>query len=125
MGKISIHHIGITVKDLAKSIEFYTIQLGYQLKERYNSKNNVEIAFLRNGEDLLELICYQGSDMAGTVHLAFEVDDFELEVNKLLASSVKVITPEPVDVLNGGKMFLFKGADDEELEYFLEPPSWG
>jgi catechol 2,3-dioxygenase-like lactoylglutathione lyase family enzyme len=64
MKPLGIDHVALSVKDLAKSLEFYTKVLGMKITERENQKPGVE-HFLDCGESLVGLI--QG-DPAGDHH---------------------------------------------------------
>ena len=59
---LGIDHVAISVRDLEKSLEFYTKVIGLKVTEREYSKLGVEY-FLDCGRSLLGLI--QGSDAEG------------------------------------------------------------
>ncbi len=82
-----IDHIGIVVRDLEKAMKVYAEELKLPLvrKER-NPAFNVDIAFFRCGEVLVELLCPYGPGInqdfldatgGGIHHIAYEVDDVE------------------------------------------------
>lgn len=96
MGDIvqKIHHTGITVKNLEESIKFYEEVFGFKLiggvdldvgAEGIMKGVKIKIAFLKAGEDDLELLEYVQSkdkkivDMnpwdPGVQHLSFKVTD--------------------------------------------------
>lgn len=82
-----IDHIGIVVKDLDASMRMYVedLKLPFVRQER-NPEFNVDIAFFRCGEVLVELLCPYGPGMnqdflnatgGGIHHIAYEVDNIE------------------------------------------------
>ena len=89
---LGIDHVALNVKDLNRSLEFYTRILGLKISEREHQKPGSEY-FLDCGASLVGLI--QGDEKTGTHflqdggvggnHLAFRVDvsDFDLIVEKL------------------------------------------
>ena len=94
-----IDHVGINVRDLEKSLEFYTKVLGLSITKREPSKPGVEY-FLDCGSSLVGLI--QGDPKGeshplkdggiGANHFAFHVHskDFDAIVEELKARNVPV-----------------------------------
>jgi methylmalonyl-CoA/ethylmalonyl-CoA epimerase len=82
-----IDHIGIVVRDLEASISLYRDVLKLELvKREQNPAFNVDIAFFRCGETLIELLSPYGPGMnqefldetgGGIHHICYEVDDIE------------------------------------------------
>jgi lactoylglutathione lyase len=101
--KALFSYTGIGVRDLDRSIKFYTQYMGMRLVGRYKIKEtNGEIAELRSprGQQLLELNWYtdrkeykNGDEID---HLAFEVEDVDTAVAELKARGV-VVCMEPFD----------------------------
>ncbi len=117
-----IEHIGIYVKDLDASIDFYTQVLGLKLKERVaTSDGNLEIGFMSIGESELELLCPKhgnASEGQGVIaHLAFTVDDIDSVVANLRGKA-ELTDKEPREALDGCRIFFFRGPDGEILELF-------
>jgi catechol 2,3-dioxygenase-like lactoylglutathione lyase family enzyme len=106
------HHIGLTVPDLAGAIGFFTEVLDFTLlftmppggvvADDYAAAVRIPpgtesrgLAVLRKGDARLELFEYAGDDQCrdypsnhdvGGHHLAFEVDDLEAALARLLAA---------------------------------------
>lgn len=117
---IKIEHIGIAVKDLAKSNELYTKLLGcspYKLEEVLTEK--VATSFFRTGEskiELLEAIGGEGpiakfieSRGEGIHHIAFEVSDIRAEMKRLEEEGFVLLSKEP------------KPGADNKLVCFIHP----
>ena len=109
-----IHHVGIIVSDLEKSLQFYRDVLGAEFlytggasPEDVAEEVNVpgattQLAVLKLGSLTVELVEYikpkirlQGLSAAaiGTSHVAFEVDDIDAEVERLKQKGVKFNAP--------------------------------
>jgi methylmalonyl-CoA/ethylmalonyl-CoA epimerase len=97
-----IEHIGIAVKDLKRSIEFYENTFGlkcYLLEVVEDQKVNV--AFFRIGEvkiELLEPTCSESplwgfieNRGEGLHHIAYKVDDVNDSLNELKNSGIRLI----------------------------------
>lgn len=117
-----IEHIGIMVRDMDRSIEFYRDVLGLALRER-RSFHAVELAFLHAENDSAEIELIAGEDAYrpgdGTVnHLAFTVTDLEPLIARLQAHSVPIDGDGPIDIWDGMRVLFFRGPDGEKLELF-------
>lgn len=109
-----IHHVGIIVDDLEKSLAFYRDVLGAEFlygaeasPEEVEKEVNVpgavtKLAVLKLGSHTIELVEYvkpkirpQGLSAAaiGTLHMAIEVDDIDGEVKRLKEKGVKFNAP--------------------------------
>ncbi len=96
--KAIFQYTGIGVRDLDRSIRFYTEKLGMQLLGRYKIKEtNGETADLKSpeGDQKLELNWYpdraQYRNEDEVDHLAFQVDDVDSAVAELRADGVEVV----------------------------------
>ncbi len=97
---LGIDHVAINVKDLSRSLEFYTGVLGLKISEREFQKPGVE-QFLDCGAALVGLIQASEADGdhlfadrgAGANHLAFRVDtkNFDAAVEELKRRGVSVL----------------------------------
>ena len=118
-----IEHVGIQVRDLDRSIKFYTEVLGLTLRRRVRLNETMELAFLPLGESEIELICKSAEytfAMEGIVnHLTFRVDDVAGILDHLRKHGVELIHQQPLalDML-GSRIAFFWGPDGEKLELF-------
>ncbi|AGX06699.1 MULTISPECIES: VOC family protein [Bacillaceae] len=120
-----IDHVGVMVKNIEKSIEFYTNAVGMELKAEVPHSNGViKLAFLGftgNEETELELIQGYNDHLPeeGTVHhFAVSTDDVEGEFTRLKELGIELIDQEITTLPNGYKYFFFYGPDREWIEFF-------
>ena len=120
-GKITgLAHIGIFVKDIDKSIDYYK-RLGFTLDKE--EQPGIRIAFLSAGTCLIELV--EQKDLpqrtAGVVdHVAVVVDDIEAAIANANAQGIPIDASQinEVPILGGVKNVFFDGPDGERLEFF-------
>jgi catechol 2,3-dioxygenase-like lactoylglutathione lyase family enzyme len=119
-----VHHAGLTVANMERSIRFYVEVLGAELlyegrsttqgvplKEFQNivgiKKAKLKYAFLKFNDTLIELICYESPrggrrklrhNDVGTPHIAFKVRDIKAAYEELSSKGVRFLNP-PVEVL--------------------------
>ncbi len=119
-----IHHVGLTVSRIRRSIAFYTKVLGAELVYQGRSETQgvarkdfqrivgvrnakLKYAFLRFDDTLIELICYESPkgretrlkhNDVGTPHIAFRVRDIHEAFKTLSRKGVKFLNP-PVEVI--------------------------
>ena len=119
-GITGLAHIGIFVKDMDRSIDFYK-RLGFSLDAE--EITGVRLAFLSAGTCLIELI--EPKDAAarssGAIdHVAMAVDDIEAAVSRANSNGISVdaakIGSSPI--LGGIRNVFFTGPDGESLEFF-------
>lgn len=94
----AVHHIAILTRDLAGLERFYTEVLGLSVAERWD---DVGIVFLDAGGLSIELTRQDAPDDGaqppvldmgvGMNHLAFRVDDVDIQIQELRAAGVKVL----------------------------------
>ncbi|PLT29960.1 VOC family protein [Peribacillus deserti] len=121
-----LDHVGIMVKDMDTSIQFYQEVLGLTLKDRLIHTNGViELAFLgfnNEGETEIELIKGYNDNLPneGKVHhLAVKSETIEEEFRRIQAlGEVELIDEEIVTLPNGYKYFYIYGPDREWIEFF-------
>jgi len=120
-----IEHLGIMVKQLEKSIDFYEQVIGLQTLSRITHTNGVlRLAFLAfPGSPDAEIELIEGYNDAlpdeGKVHhIAFTVSDIEGEFARIKSLGIPLIDQDITTLPNGGKYFFFHGPDGEWLEFF-------
>lgn len=101
---IAFEHVGMTSRDLDRTIGFYCDLLGLTLALRKKNDRG-EMAFLDTGNGMLEIACpladiSRSRDVppheAGMRHLTFAVDSVDAMVEKLEAAGVDVLErPRP------------------------------
>lgn len=101
-----LDHIGIAVKDLEESLQWYESTTGMNVvsRERVDSQG-VEVAFLGSGATRLELLAPLGETGPlttflakrgpGLHHLCYAVRDIVQELARLSAHNVKLIDTTP------------------------------
>ncbi len=117
-----IEHIGIAVKDLEKSNLLYAKLFGephYKIEEV--KSESVKTSFFKVGNNKIELLEATDDNSAiakfidrkgeGIHHIAFDVDDIEMEIERLKSEGFKVINETP------------KRGADNKLVAFLHPKS--
>ena len=116
-------HVGIQVRDIEKSIEFYQQVAGLQLIDRFlHTDGNMKLAFLGvEGSIIVELIEGYNPDLPaeGKVHhVAWKVSGIEGEEERLKELGAELIYDDITTLPNGAKYLFFKGPDGEWIEYF-------
>ena len=118
----NIEHIGIAVKDVKESNKLFEKLFG---KPHYKTElvetDDVKTSFFQIGSNKIELLEATNEDSPiakfinnkgeGIHHIAFEVDDIELEIKRLQEEGFKVLNEIPK-----------KGADNKMVA-FLHPKS--
>ena len=115
-------HIGLTVPSISMAEAFYTQLLGFVNIYSYRYNGQIPVAFLKNGNCVIELVeDPQASPADGVVnHIAFAVEDIEAVKARLEQANVPFedtqITHCPDCFPNGTKWILFRGVCGERLE---------
>jgi len=118
-----MEHVAILVKDLEQSIQFYLEIFGFKVRLR-GSKPDKEMAFLfLESQPSMEIELIQemnpASDFSenGIVnHLAFTVEDIDRTINYLKGKNIRFTSDEINSTLEGGRMILFRGPNQELLQ---------
>ena len=114
-------HTRFRVSDMDKPISFYQDVLGMEVIEQKNSPRGSKLVFLKfpDMDCELELCSFPDSGSVHVpedlVHLAFEVDDLEVCIEKLNAAGVP-ITEGPLETSNGTKFIFTEDPDKYEIE---------
>jgi lactoylglutathione lyase len=115
-----LEHIGVMVKDMDRSVHFYTEVLGLQLRERRTFRT-LELAFLEIGDTEIELIAGEAGYIEKDAiinHIAFTVDNLEEAVTHLKTHGADVDVSDPIELWDGKRCLFFRGPDGEKLEFF-------
>lgn len=122
MGKVTgLAHIGVKVKDIEASKKYYTELLGFQI-DGENDLGRVKLAFLSNGNCLIELISADAvPEKPGQIdHICMEVEKID-ELVAFLKGKGIVFDGEvsySAAIRGGIKNIFFKGPDGERIEFF-------
>ena len=114
-------HTRFRVSDMEKSIVFYRDILGMKVAEQKTSPRGSELVFLRFPDMNCELELCSFPDSGAVeipedlVHLAFEVNDLEVCMQKLEAAGVP-ITEGPTKSSNGTRFIFTEDPDKYEIE---------
>lgn len=117
-----IEHIGIAVKTLQQSGSLYEALLGFgNYKTEAVESENVNTMFFKIGESKIELLEATSEESAiakfiekrgeGIHHIAFDVDDIEVEMARLKAEGFILLNERP------------KVGADNKLVCFVHPKS--
>ena len=101
-----INHMGIAVKSLEETLPFYRDNLGMAFAGIEEvAEQKVRVAMLQIGESKIELLEPTSEDSpvakfiekngAGIHHVAYEVEDVEAAIAKLLADGIRMIDEKP------------------------------
>lgn len=110
-----INHIGIAVKSLEDSLPFYRDNLGMAfLGSEDVAEQKVKVAMLQVGESKIELLEPTSEDSPvarfiekngpGIHHLAYEVENIEEAIAKLLSDGVRMIDEKPRSGAHGTRI---------------------
>ena len=106
MSSQGIHHLGVAVSDLDAAVATYTELFGAELEHRETVVDQgVEAASMMIGTGRVELLAALGPDTPvgrflakrgpGMHHIAFEVDDVGVELDRLAAAGTELIDTVP------------------------------
>jgi methylmalonyl-CoA/ethylmalonyl-CoA epimerase len=110
-----INHIGIAVQSLDATIPFYRDNLGMAFAGIEEvPEQGVRVAMLTVGESKIELLEPTSAESpvakfidkngAGIHHIAYEVDDIEASIAKLLADGVRMVDEKPRNGAHGTRI---------------------
>ncbi len=97
-----VHHIGVLVQSIEDALPLYTELLGFSAEAPFElADQQVRVAFLRAGEDRIELLqpttptCPLAQVLAkrgeGLLHICLEVDEIEPTLSRLKAGGVRLV----------------------------------
>ncbi|WP_110113715.1 VOC family protein [Bacillus sp. CGMCC 1.16541] len=118
-----LEHVGVQVKDIETSIQFYQDIVGLELMDRFpHTDDTLQLAFLGlNGDIIVELIEGYNPNLPaeGKVHhIAFTVDNLASERERLKSLHVQFVDEAITTLPNGAQYLFFYGPDGEWIEYF-------
>jgi methylmalonyl-CoA/ethylmalonyl-CoA epimerase len=110
-----INHIGIAVTSLDDALPFYRDNLGMAFAGIEDvAEQKVRVAMLHVGESKIELLEPTGTDSPvakflekngpGIHHLAYEVEDIDAAIAKLLADGARMIDERPRNGAHGTRI---------------------
>lgn len=119
-----VAHVGLAVKDIEKSKDFYVKVLGCKVVSEYEDER-LKAVFLKAGHEVLEIIQYlnEGDKQRGegvVTHIAFKVDDINKASATVKSRGATLLFDAPKTVMNGKKIMFFLGPDGEKLELIQE-----
>jgi catechol 2,3-dioxygenase-like lactoylglutathione lyase family enzyme len=145
---VATNHTSFTVADLSRAIALFRDGLGFQLTSRAGRDPQsiatitgvggaeVEIAYLRRSDHTVELIEYRAPPDRQTVecrpcdvgfaHLAFDVHNIDLAIDRLALHGARAISPPYVNKIGGpnaGVRVSYLQTPDKITIELIEKPS--
>ncbi len=115
MKTLKVDHIGIAVKNLEETLEFYSGVLGLEVQgTEVVDEQKVKVAFLPLGDTEIELL--ESTDPEGPIarfiekngegiqHIAFKVDNIEEAIESMKAKGMRMIDETPRYGAGGAKI---------------------
>ena len=120
MAYLRIDHVALDVEDLERSVSFYEKYFGFETYSRQTVRASLEIAYLRLGGTVLELVGQKSAPMQG-FHFCLVSDNFDAAVKALEDAGIEYVTrPHPtgarVPAEEGWRRVVFRGPDGEHIE---------
>ena len=121
-----IHHIAIICSNYERSKEFYTKILGLDIIDEHyrEERQSYKLDLGLNGHYVIELFSFPNRpkrpsrpESHGLRHLAFEVNDIDVVVNKLITQGI-VIEPIRFDEHTRKRYTFFSDPDDLPIELY-------
>ncbi len=135
MAELTAHHVGITVSDLDRAVEFYTDTFGLDVAAEFSVAGeafseavdvagaSAEFAHLDAGDAVIELVAYEPEGAAtsdpelnrpGATHLGLSVDDVEAFYTDL-ADDVETLSP-PQTTASGTTVLFVRDPEGNLIE---------
>jgi lactoylglutathione lyase len=102
---MKIKYSTMIVKDMDKSVNFYTDKLGFKIDSKYDLPQGRITLLKGEGDTMIELIENESYDV-GLYSIGMDVEDMDYEVKKLKDEGIK-FDMEPIEITIGS-MALFK-----------------
>jgi lactoylglutathione lyase len=120
-----LEHVGLQVKDIDQTIEFYTRVLDLELIEKQDHVDpSIKLAFLGfkgARESIIELISGYNPNLPteGKVHhIAFAVENIEAEIRRIKEHKVTFVDETITTLPSGARYIFFYGPDGEWIELY-------
>lgn len=117
-------HVGIVVKDMKESVDFYTRVLGCEVHKEHQDET-IQLTLMKADDQEIELLHFPNDGKErkeGLIsHIAFRVENIEEEIKRLKELGIKLSTDQPRVVMGGMKIFFFEGPSGESIEYLQLP----
>ncbi|GAB1795024.1 MULTISPECIES: VOC family protein [Priestia] len=118
-----MEHTAIIVGNMDETIHYYCDMFGFKVRLQ-GSNEKREMAFLYLEEQPgIEIELIRDIDPIGEYnksgivnHLAFTVEDINKAIQHYKSKGIEFLSPEPQPTLEGGRMILFHGPNDELLQ---------
>jgi lactoylglutathione lyase len=115
----SAAHVSISTKNIKESYTFYNSILGFEAIERIET-DELKIININAGEQAIELLERKNKDnsrpQTGPIdHIAFYVDNFDEEYERLKSLGVKMLLEAP-KYFKDKKLMFFEGPNGERIE---------
>jgi len=135
-----VHHVGLTVGNLQRSVDWYCTHLGLREIGRAHldglkisiqtdlPETEIDVALLAGSNTVLELLCYSSPPGepyrlrccdVGAAHVCVVVDDLEATVTAMRAHGV-IFHAEPTQLVGETKMVYVRDPDGVMVE-LIEP----
>ncbi len=112
----------ITVRNLEKSVTFYTKILKLHEAQRFSPHKGIKIVFLKDKENgKIELIEYEqmkevdASERTSIVSIGFAVEDLDATMKMLREKNIEIIRG-PIQTPSGAKFIFIEDPDGVEIE---------
>ena len=118
MRKPKIDHINMVVPNLADSLEWYTKNLGFEIKGHFK-QGGFEIVYIDNGSIVYEL--FENTSLKSPIidHIAYISDDIVADHNFCKGQGLQVTPISYIDFTwdNGTDYFFVQGPGGEKVEF--------
>lgn len=126
----TIHHVGLVVSDLERSLAWYHEYFGFELRARTSvPEKGLEFAYIRRGDFELELFMQSGSKRVhgrdvfeafhqqGIPHLAFGSDDLDATYAWAKNENLTIILEPQSNDAMGVRYFFVVDPDGIQIEF--------